>query len=124
MMRFLTKNEIKQLSFPDCIVEEMKFDIPEKIVKIKTNIGYLSGNGGVKLKNCELIIRDWHELNVSLYRVTTKRWEKLDVDHIEKLVDICEFECDGKTVFRGFGEITGQWIEIVFLNAVLKVNCN
>jgi hypothetical protein len=123
-MRLLTENEMKQLSFPDCIVEEMKFDIPQKIVKIKTDIGYLSSDGGVKLKNCELIIRDWSELKVSLYRAATKQWEKLDVNQIEKLVDICEFEYDKKIIFRGFGKKTGQWIEVVFLDGTLKVNCN
>lgn len=123
-MRLLTENEMKQLSFPDCIVEEMNFDIPGKTVKIKTDIGYLSSDSGVKLKNCEIIIRDWSELKVSLYRAASKQWEKLDVNQIEKLVDICEFEYGKKIVFRGFGKKTGQWIEVVFLDGMIKVNCN
>jgi hypothetical protein len=124
VMKLLTKSDMQHLSFPDSIIKNMQFDIPSKIVKIKTDAGYLSKNDGIKVKNCELFVTDWDQLKISLYRAKTKQWEKLDEDKIEKLVDICEFEYKDKIVFRGFGEESGQWIEIMFISATLKVECD
>lgn len=123
-MKLLTKNEIQRLSFPDCIVEKMQFDIADRIVNIKTNIGYLSINEGINLKNCKLTLKNWQELRGSLYNSKTKKWEKLDIDNMEELIDICEFNYGKEITFSGFGKESGQWIELVFLNTILKVECD
>lgn len=120
-MNLLTKSEIQNLSFPDYKIENMKFDIPNRIIEIITNGGYLSINGGIRLKSCRLFVKNWQSIEVKLYRTQTKQWEKLNTDDMEKLIDICEFEYGEKIIFRGFGAKTGQWIELVFFNAILEV---
>lgn len=117
----MTEVEKQKLSFPDCAVKDMHFDITNRVVKIKTNGGYLAINGGTSLKFCKLIVKDWLTMNVALYRAKTKKWEKLSLDNIENLLDICEFVYGKKIIFRGFGSRTGQWIEIVFSGATLDV---
>jgi len=114
-MRFLTKTEIQKLSFPDCKAMNMEFDIPSKKIKIKTDSGFLSINGGEKLGACKLILQGWQSIKAVLYRTKTKQWESLDINNIEKVVDICEFEFGEEIIFRGFGAKTEiAWIESAF----------
>ena len=120
-MNLLTKAEMQNLSFPDYKIENMKFDIPNRIMEIMTNGGYLSLNGGIRLKSCRLVVKNWESIEAKLYRTQTKQWENLDASDIEKLMDICEFECGEKIIFRGFGAKTGQWIEFIFSKAILEV---
>lgn len=123
-MRFLTHAELQKLSFPDCIVEDMLIDILNRELKIKINSGFLSINGGIKLRSCKLTVKNWQAINAKLYRAKTEQWENLDANNIEKLVDICEFEFGEKITFRGFGAKTGQWIEIILSKAFLEVRCD
>lgn len=120
-MKLLTQAELQKLSFPDCVVEDMVINIPNKELKIKTDSGFLSIDGGITLKSCRLIAKNWRTIKAMLYRAKTECWENLDVNNIEKLVDICEFEFSEKIIFRGFGARTGQWIEIVLSEGVLQV---
>lgn len=120
-MNLLTIDEIRELSFPDCIVENMLFDIPNRIMTIKTNSGFLSIKEGIKLGSCKLTIENWQSLNATLYRTKTKKWENLNINNIESLVDICEFEYSEEIIFRGFGIGSHQWIEIILSKATLKV---
>jgi hypothetical protein len=122
-MNLLTRAEIKKLSFSDYVVEDMRFDIFNRVMKITTNGGFLSVNGGVKLKSCHMIVKDWQLLNARLYRTKTKKWEKLDTSDLESLIDICEFCYGEEIIFRGFGVKTGQWIELIFSKASLQVEC-
>jgi len=120
-MSLLTKVEMQKLSFPDYKIESMRINVPNRIMEIMTNGGYLSIGGGIRLKFCKLAIKNWQSIEAKLYRAQTKQWEKLDANNIEKLIDICEFECEEKIIFRGFGDKTGQWIELVFYKAILEV---
>ena len=122
-MKFLTKTEIQKLSFPD-LTENMEFDISSREIKIKTDSGFLSINGGSKLGSCKLIAQGWQSIKAVLYHAKTKQWENLDINNIEKLIDICEFEFGEEIIFRGFGAKTGQWIEIILSKALLKVECD
>jgi hypothetical protein len=123
-MKKLTEFELKNLSFPDCIVQDMWINVSDKVAEVKTDTGYLLFDGGTRLKNCHLIIHDWEELQISRYWANKKKWEKLNVEDVERLVDICEFVYGKNVVFRGFGEKTGQWVEIKFFNCVLVVECS
>lgn len=121
-MRLLTQAELQKLSFPDSVVEDMVINIPNKELKIKTDSGFLSINGGIELNSCMLTVKNWHSISATIYHAKTKKTENLDVSKIDKLVDICEFEFGEEIIFRGFGVKTG-WIEIVLSKAFLQVEC-
>ena len=124
-MRKLSEFEKCKLSFPDCIVEDMQYAISSGFVKIKTNSGYLSIDGGIELRSCGLFFKNWELVKARLYRTKTKEWEDLSEGDVEKLADICEFKYEnGNVVLSGFGKESWQWIEISFTNAVLDVECD
>lgn len=121
-MNLLTKSEIKNLSFSDYKIESMESDIPHRIIKIITSGGYLSIDGGIRLRSCRVIVKNWQSIEINRYQTQTKQWVKLNTDDIEKLIDICEFEYGEQITFiKGFGEKTGQWIEFIFYNATLEI---
>jgi hypothetical protein len=121
-MKLLTQAELKELSFPDSKVECMEINNQDKTARIELNSAYLSCKGGVRLPACDVQIKQWHSLSAKLYKASMERWETLEEDCIESLTDICEFEYGDDVVFRGFGEESGQWIEIVFSKPVFEVS--
>lgn len=123
-MKLLTEAQIQNLSFSDCKVEKMQFDISNRIVDIKTDGAYVVMDECVEFQSCRLMVKNWESVSARLYRAKTKQWEELDVNCIEKLVDICEFNYDQEIVFRGFGAESGQWVEITFTKAALEVICD
>jgi hypothetical protein len=118
-MKLLTQDELKKLSFPDAVVEDMVINIPNKKLKIKTNGGFLSINRGIELDSCRIIVENWLSIRATVYHAQTKKFENFDED-IDKLIDICEFEYGEEIIFRGFGA-KGGWIEIVLSKAFMKV---
>jgi len=122
-MRLLTQAELQKLSFPDSVVEDMVINISNKELKIKTDSGFLSINGGIELNSCRLIVKNWQSIRATIYHAKTKKTENLDLGNIDKLVDICEFEFGEEIIFRGFGAKTG-WLEIVLSKAFLQVECD
>lgn len=119
-MKILTQAELQNLSFPDSIVEDMKIDVLNKELKIKTDSGFLSINSGVELNSCCLLAKNWQSIRATIYHAKTKMTEILDVNKLDKLIDICEFEFGEEIIFRGFGE-KGGWIEIILVKAILEV---
>lgn len=122
-MRILNNDEIEKLSFPDYHVEFIHIDDLKKIAKIETDGAYLLSTEGIRLKKCELTIKNWQSIDIALYRASTKQWENLSLSNIDNLSDICEFEYGKDIIFRGFGQKTGQWIELKFKNSSIEVKC-
>jgi hypothetical protein len=121
-MRKLSISELQNLTFPDSRVLDMNIDLDKRLARIDTESGYLALDGGNKLRNCKIIIKNWSSISAKLYRSQTREWENLR-SNIEKFDDICEFEFNEKITFRGFGSDSGQWIEIIFAKGILEVIC-
>ncbi len=119
-MKVLTQNEFQKLSFPGAKIEEMKIDTINKILEIKVNSGHLDIDGGVELNSCYLSITNWESIKATIYHAKTKNIEILDINKLDKLDDICEFEFGNILILRGFG-VKGGWIEIIVEKPILKV---
>ena len=121
-MKYLTNLEIQNLSFPDSDVEQMLLSMMEKIkLEINTDSCYVNLNGGKRLFDCKVKLKNWEKVEITLYEASTGEVKVLSPETADKLVDICEFEYGEKITFKGFGVSTGQWLEYTFFGGDLSV---
>jgi hypothetical protein len=121
-MIFLTQMELQKLSFPDSEVKDMKINSIQKLMEIDADSCYLDLNGGKRLFNCKVQLRNWRNLEILLYESSAEELKILEPDSAEMLVDICEFVYGEKIIFKGFGKKTGQWIEYDFIGGEFTVS--
>jgi hypothetical protein len=123
-MKLLTPTEIQKLSFPDCNIEDMEINIPNKEIKIKTSGAFLSIDNGTQLKSCKITIKNWQSIKLAFYYIGIKRWVNLHIDEIEELTGIAQFEFGEEIIFWGFGSKTDEWNQITISGAFLIVECD
>jgi hypothetical protein len=123
-IKLLTPTEIQKLSSPDCNIEDMEINIPNKEIKIKTSSAILSIDNGTQLKTCKITIKNWESIKLAFYYMEIKRWINSDINEIEKLTGIGEFEFGEEIIFWGFGAKTDQWTQITISDAFLIVECD
>lgn len=121
-MRTLSKDEIKLLSFPDATI--VSFFINEDLTEfeIECNRSYLDFETGIsfsltaiKIGSNNVIIREW--IDNAFVDITMNKKEDLI------LKDICEFMLlDNKLLIKGFGVISGMWIEYEFTEYTIAIN--
>ena len=121
-MKKLSNIELKHLSFPESEVLSMDLNLEDKIMKLDIDSCYVDLSEGKRYFECSLELRNWRSLKVELYEASSQKDLILNPVSADKLADICEFEFGEEYIFRGFGKLTGQWIEYSFSGGELVVN--
>lgn len=102
---------LDELSFPDYSVSEMRIDHATRRAFFAMKGAWTPAGS---LGSGELIICDWETLYQRRFDMTEKSWVDVPCGQEESLKDIPEFLADSnQIVARGFGAVTGEWIEIV-----------
>ncbi|MCH9633569.1 MAG: hypothetical protein S4CHLAM7_02970 [Chlamydiae bacterium] len=122
-MNVLDESLIKQLSFPDCLVERMDFNPKKKELIIYVQGGWLDIDAGIKFKRTVLSFSQWEKLSIRKFDSRQEKWESLKAEKAEFLTDIPEIKIFDSTVkLSGFSNSTGFWIEWCFSNVKVQIH--
>ena len=104
-------HRLNELSFPDYCVTEMRIDHAARRALFEMTGAWIATGS---LGGGELMICGWETLHQRRYDMAEKTWVDIPLGKEEPLKDIPELLVDGdQIVMRGFGAITGEWVELV-----------
>lgn len=113
-------NTISKLSFPDFIIENMKFDPAQQKLSVALEGAWLDFDEGHKLGKGIITIDSWKEIHVRTYNSQTDSWTIEDPRQTDVLRDLCEVKYGESSVtLYGFGKMHGLWMEWQFIHPVI-----
>jgi hypothetical protein len=99
--------------FSDYLVESINYDPNKKKMVINMDGIYIENLITDHSKKCKIDISAWEKFEIKEYNM--HEWINLDINHLEPLDEICESTINLEhTILKGFGKISGQWIEYHF----------
>lgn len=77
-MKILSNNAIKQISFHDALIKEMKFDLSSKVLIFTVSRAWIGFGDGQKIGACRIKISDCSTLTVRKYLSESESWIELN----------------------------------------------
>ena len=123
-MKFLTADDIRNLSFPDTEVITFKLDLDKKLFEVNTIDAYVGETpGGREIQYVSLKISRFESVKIEEFKDNAAAQINFNPDF--GLRDICEFIFEGRNVvLKGFSKARGYWTEYLFTGGKLTVSYN
>ncbi len=109
-----------KISFPDCSVKTISYDLENKILVVKIDGIYIENFITGQTKECVITVTQWNKFEILEYH--NDKYKKLKISNIDLLKDICESKIGSdQLVLKGFGKLSGHWIEYHLSKPNIKI---
>ena len=109
-----------KISFPDCSVKTISYDLENKIVVVKIDGINIDNFFTGQTKECVITLTQWNKFEILEYH--NNKYKKLKIRNIDLLKDICESKISSdQMVLKGFGKLSGHWIEYHLSKPNIKI---